>query len=243
MKVQLDLQGRHIAFSVGSLLSQLTLQQWQEAALPLVTAVPFTYVLAITTVMDQHPAVMMVPVQQVYPTMGMSWAQLPALPLPQLTPQPIPVPTTQVQVLTMQAQVPPLPTAAPIFTYNVMENAGWSASTGGVAGSALLPLTLPFCSHEAQRQFNRNQQMQAEWRSQRGGGMMRDQPSAAADWVYPAMDQCETSTEIGTPHGSSMPRVPRRGASGRGGSGRGGREGYSSKGCKWMRAHGRRGFR
>ncbi len=221
----MDSQGRHIAFSVGSPLSQPTLQQQHEAAvLTVSTAVPFTYVPAILTMTDPFLAVMMVPVLHVQPSMGMSWAQPPALPPPQLMPQPIPMPTTQ-------AQVPPIPTAAPIFTYNVMENMGWNASTGGAAGSALLPPTLPVCSHKARRLFDRNQQLQVQARSQRGRGTMQGEQSAVAEWVYPAMDQ----QEIGMLHGSSTPHVPRGSRSGTGGR--------SMHGCKWSKGHGRRRFR
>ncbi len=75
VKVHLDVQGRHMAFSVGSPLSQPTLAQQQAAAVRPATSVPFTFVPTVPTITNPYPAVMMVPVQQVYPTMGLSWAQ------------------------------------------------------------------------------------------------------------------------------------------------------------------------
>ncbi len=162
VKVQLDAHGRQVAFSVGSLVSQPTSEQQQSATMPPVTSVPFTYVPAIPTITNPYPSMTMVLVLHVQLTMGMSWAQQITVSSQQSLPQPVPVPTTQVQPLITQAQVPPLLTAAPIFTFNVTDHQrGWTAGTEGVAGSALLPPTLPIHSHEARRQFDRNQMMQA----------------------------------------------------------------------------------
>ncbi len=241
VKVQLNAQGRQVAFSVSSPLHQPTLEQQQTAAILPVTSVPFTFVPAIPTITNPYPAVTIGPVPHVFLTMGMSWAQQTALSSQQLLPQPTPVLTTQVQPPITQAQVPPLLTMAPIFTYNVTDHqAGWTAGTGGAVGSALLPPTLPICSHEARRQFDQNQVMQAHMRNQRSGGQVRDQMSAAANWVYPAADQRGTDVGIGMPHGLSTPFTPRaRGGRGRG---RGGHESYSGKGRQWMSRRGRCGY-
>ncbi len=216
VKVQLDSQGRQVAFSVGSPPGQPVLQQ-HAATAPPVTSVPFTYVPAIPTITDPYPSVTMVPVPHVQPMMGTSWVQRTAVYSQQSLPQPVPIPTAKVQPPIGQVQVPPSATAH-TYAFNVMDyQRQWTTGTEGAVGSALLPPTLPVRGHAARRQHDRNQLILMQTRSQRGGGQVHNQGGAVAEWMYPAADERDTE-EFGMLRGSSTPFAPIRN---RGGGGRG----------------------